>query len=207
MTVVQTETLPRLATIVYRKLRHGQALANLRICRFLGAFYTCKAAIILIDFACPELQLQHPILVHLWMLPLQLANYLINLFGILLLLREVVARAKRCINQEHQSHWTQERAYPMALAVVVTLMAFTSGGPNTGILTPPMWVVCYFVAGEPNAGAELWDGGLGIALEAVGIGRMCLLALLHSVIWYSALQVTLLYGVYWKRFALSTAGR
>ncbi|KAK7752231.1 hypothetical protein SLS62_005765 [Diatrype stigma] len=176
------ETFPRLATAVYRKLRHGQALTNLRVCRVLGAFYTCKAGTILIDSAYPELQSHHPIFAHLWMLPLQLANYLINLFGILLLLREVATRAKRCINQEHQSHWTQERVSSIALAVVVTLMAMTSGGPNTGILTPPMWVVCYFMAGEPNAGAELWDGGLKRALEAISIGRICLLALLHSII-------------------------
>lgn len=171
------------ATETYIKQRREERATKLRICRFLWALYTGKMIEAIINSLFPELKERYRILALLGVTVLRILDYITNLLAILLLLREVVVRMKRSFNQGYRGHWSQQRTFPVWLAVLVTLVALVCGGP-TGILTPPMCVICYFLVGEPNALVELWDGGLGEALKHLSIGNLCLSAMLHFLTRY-----------------------
>ena len=166
------------ATTAYRERKREEAVANVRVSLALFAFYMVKAAATLVRHAWPTLGSRYLVTAALCSAALGLANYAADLFVMQLLRWELTTRASRCLNRREVGNNLQKRRQGILLLVLTALLAFTCPG-SAALATPPMWALTYFKWVEPNAGAELWDGGLREVLRTTTLKGVCWLALLH----------------------------
>ena len=166
------------ATAAYRERKHEEAVAKARVSQALLTFYMVKAAATLVGYAWPTLGSRYRVAAALCGAVLGLANYAADLFVLQLLRWELATRVGRCPNRREVGNDLQKRRHGILLLVLTALLAFTCPG-SAALATPPMWALTYFKWVEPNAGAELWDGGLREVLRTTSLKEVCGLALLH----------------------------